>query len=357
MNTQRYEVLQALQATLMARRPVFLVTVLETWGASPRPAGSILAFDPMKNKVYGSVSGGCVEEDLLSALKHADSLEKTDDYPKVSKYGRDAAGYSLPCGAEISLLIEYIPASIGDGKRDNTNSRSSGAQQKTGLAHINSLIEKLDSGDSVYRHVNLVSGAVSLCESVDSMQDNLLQVRQGQSSIYLRYAAPDKLLLIGASDVARYLVPLAEQIGYEVSVCEPREQFLARQSGFEKLRVVTGILPDDLVYKDFAGSNSAVIALAHDPRVDDLALFAALNGEAHFIGALGSERNAKIRRERLHSLGLSEQKLDRLKAPVGINIGSHTPSEIAISIAAQLIAFKMTRASDFSSIGAVSALS
>lgn len=338
----------------MEGRPAFLVTVLETWGASPRPAGSILAFDPLENKVHGSVSGGCVEEDLLSALKQAESIENTRDYPKVSRYGLDASGYSLPCGAEISLLIEYMSPLINDVKTTNLSSSTMDSQQQTDLAHINSLIEKLDASEHIYRLVDLEAGAVSLVDSVGQAHNGSYEVRQECGSAYLRYAAPDKLLLIGASDVARYLTPLAEQIGYDVYVCEPRERFLERQAGFENIKMITGVLPDDLVYKDFSGTNSAVIALAHDPRVDDLALFAALQSKAHFIGALGSERNAQVRRGRLESLGLSKQNIERLNAPVGMNIGSHTPSEIAISIAAQLIQFKMTKVQGFSMVGAES---
>lgn len=354
VNTQRYEVLRALQSTLMQGRPAFLVTVLETWGASPRPAGSILAFDPLENKVHGSVSGGCVEEDLLSALKQAESLENTSEYPKVSRYGIDASGYSLPCGAEISLLIEHMSPLTDDGITENVASSTFGAQQQAGLAHIDCLIRKLDASEHIYRLVDLESGAVSVVESVGHAHNGAYEVRQERDRVYLRYAAPDKLLLIGVSDVARYLTPLAEQIGYDVCVCEPRGRFLERQTGFENIKMITGVLPDDLVYRDFSGTNSAVIALAHDPRVDDLALFAALQSKAHFIGALGSERNAQVRRGRLESLGLSKQNIERLNAPVGMNIGSHTPSEIAISIAAQLIQFKMTKVHDFSTVDAES---
>ena len=115
----------------------------------------------------------------------------------------------------------------------------------------------------------------------------------------------------------------------------------------EGLEIVGNMLPDDLVYQSYSDENSAVIALAHDPRVDDLAIYAALQGRAHFVGAMGSQRNAQLRKERLVRLGVSERALQKLRAPVGLMIGSHTPIEIAISIAAQLVDERKERARSF----------
>ncbi len=328
MNTQRIEVFKELLSALQENRPAFLVTVLETWGASPRPAGSVLVFDPLINKVFGSVSGGCVEEDLLECLRSPDSLKTRDTYPRTERYGSDAAGYDLPCGATIELLIElFVPT-----------------HAMSGVEHVQSLLAKIEQSSDVCRCVHL--GASNSCALTDFPEGAHGEVWRQDDCMYLRCSAADKLLLIGATDVSQYLSPLAKQLGYQVSICEPRRSFLDRQGLLEDFDVVTDCLPDDLVYQSYFDESSAVIALAHDPRVDDLAVYAALQGNAHFVGALGSQRNAQLRRLRLIELGLPESHLAKLKAPVGLAIGSHTPIEIAISIAAQLVEVRSLRVTD-----------
>lgn len=330
MNTQRIDVFKKLLSALRADRPVFLVTVLETWGASPRPAGSVLVFDPIENKVFGSVSGGCVEEDLLEHLRSPDSLRARGTYPRIEQYGADAAGYDLPCGATIELLIELFDP----------------VHNVSGIEHVQSLLTRVDQASEVCRRVSLDSSfACGLTDFPDGAHGEVW--RQG-ACVYLRCSAADKLLLIGATDVSQYLVPLVQQLGYQVVICEPRRSFLERQDQHDGCHVITNMLPDDLVYQTYSDESSAVIALAHDPRVDDLAVYAALQGKAHFVGALGSQRNAHTRRRRLMGLGLSERDLANLKAPVGLMIGSHTPIEIAISIAAQLIEARCSRTNSFS---------
>ena len=319
MNTQRIEVFKQLLSALQAGRPAFLVTVLETWGASPRPAGSVLVFDPLANKVFGSVSGGCVEEDLLDHLRSPDSLKANNQYPRTERYGTDAAGYDLPCGATIELLIELFDP----------------VHNASGLEHVQSLLAKVEQSSDVFRCVDLSAAkGFTLTGFPDGAHG---EVWRQDNCVYLRCAAADKLLLIGATDVSQYLTPLAQQLGYQVAICEPRRTYLDRQESLEGYDLVTNALPDDLVYQSYFDESCAVIALAHDPRVDDLAIYAALQGRAHFVGALGSQRNAQLRRQRLMELGLSECHLSKLKAPVGLAIGSHTPIEIAISIAAQLV--------------------
>ncbi|KZY62186.1 hypothetical protein A3742_18215 [Oleiphilus sp. HI0071] len=325
MNTQRIEVFKALLTALQAKRPVFLVTVLETWGASPRPAGSVLAFDPLANQVFGSVSGGCVEEDLLESLRSPESLDEKDVFPITKRYGADAAGYDLPCGATIELLIELFDP----------------VQNSSCVEHVQTLLARVDQLSEVCRCVALDSSRT--CTLTDFPDEAYGEVWCQDDCVYLRCAAIDKLLLIGATDVAQYLVPLVQQLGYQVSICEPRRSFLERQSLLGNIDVITDALPDDVVYQSYFEENSAIVALAHDPRIDDLGVLAALQGRAHFVGALGSQRNAKLRRQRLMKLGLTENQIEKLKAPVGLSIGSHTPIEIAISIAAQLVDVRSLR--------------
>lgn len=323
MNTQSHQVLTELKQILDAGRSAFLVTVLETWGASPRPAGSVLVFDYSFNRVFGSVSGGCVEEDLLATL-HDPSLWRTETFPQVQRFGADASGHALPCGAEISLLIEHFES----------------AANSATYTHLTRLLALLDQAKTIQRVVDIEDQRYALMDAPDRGATELKRVEFEEGVARLTLGSPDRLLIVGATDVAAALLPLAEQIGYQVQVCEPRNQQLNRQSAIDADYIVSNQLPDDLVSASYSSANCAVVALAHDPRIDDLAIIAALAGKAHFIGALGSLTNATKRAKRLGILGVPEDQLARLNAPIGLQIGSRTPIEIAISIAAQLISVR-----------------
>ncbi|MEE3118053.1 MAG: XdhC family protein, partial [Pseudomonadota bacterium] len=143
-------------------------------------------------------------------------------------------------------------------------------------------------------------------------------------------------LLIGAGEVARYVAEFASAADFEVTLCEPRDAF-ARGWGHAHLPLDRR-LPDDLIAESFSDAWSGVLALAHDPRIDDMGLLAALTGPGFYIGAMGSVRTSAARRDRLASLGLPEDALGRLRAPIGVDIPSKTPAEIAISVVADLIA-------------------
>lgn len=329
MNTQRYQVLLKLKECLEAGRPAFLVTVLETWGASPRPAGSILVFDPSANKVYGSVSGGCVEEELLRDLYAGTTFSNAHDAPILTRFGRDLSGVSLPCGAEIELMIEEF--SCSESKHETRD-----------ITHVKELIGAIDEGREVWRSVHFDSSLVGF-ETRSGNEKSYSVVNRLADKVKLRYDRPDRLLLIGLSDVSLALLPLAESIGYEVQICDPRHEHVARQTSAQDISVVSNVLPDDLVYASYMDENCAIVALAHDPRIDDLAVYAGLQGQAHFVGAMGSQRNALLRQNRLQVLGLSSDLRQRLHAPVGVQIGSRTPSEIAISIVAQLVQVRSQR--------------
>jgi xanthine dehydrogenase accessory factor len=147
-----------------------------------------------------------------------------------------------------------------------------------------------------------------------------------------------RLLLLGAGDVARYVAEMALALEYDVMLCDPRPQYLDNWDveGVE----TTPRLPDDVVREGFSNPYSGIIALAHDPRVDDMALMEALKTKAFYIGAMGSERTSAARRERLPELGLSEDEIDNLRAPIGLQIESKTPAEIAISIMAEVTAVR-----------------
>ncbi|MBL3558069.1 MULTISPECIES: XdhC family protein [Marinobacter] len=297
---------------LLAGKRVWLCTITETWGSSPRPAGSWLAVSS-DGDWSGSVSGGCLEEDLLNRCV-ADGPET----PRFIDYGisdHDRDQFRLPCGGSIRLLVEPLWP-----ERD--------------LPHVETVLEALKARNPIVRIVSLESG-IARCELADTRQTGITMDEQ-----VLRHGLmPEfRLLLVGAGEVARYVAEFARAADFSVTLCEPRPTF---SEGWSHAGLpLVQALPDDLVSRSFNDPWAGVLALAHDPRVDDMALLAALNSGASYVGAMGSARTSAERRERLASLGVAEEQLARLRAPIGINIPSKTPAEIAVSVVADLIAVR-----------------
>lgn len=302
------EILSNAKKWLEAGELVTLITVLKTWGASPRPAGSIMAITS-KGNFCGSVSGGCIEEDLIELL----SSEKWQfGKPLIKIYGdseEQQRRYQLPCGGTVKLLLEPLE-----------NAKS-----------IIPAIEAINSHQSITRQVNIKTGEVFF-SSPDSNQT----IEADDNSMRHTFGPQWRLLLIGAGELSHRVAEMAIPLGYQVTVCDPRTEYTNnwKLSGVN----LTTEMPDDAVNSMKPDDRCAIITLTHDPKLDDLALVEALTSRAFYIGALGSKTTSKKRRERLETLGLSKQQLERLKAPVGIDIGSHKPAEIAISILAEMIA-------------------
>lgn len=295
---------------LLAGKRVWLCTITETWGSSPRPVGSWLAVS-VDGDWSGSVSGGCLEENLLNrCVANGPEALQFIDYG-ISDQDRDQ--FRLPCGGRIRLLVEPL-------------------HPERNLPHVETVLEALKARNPVARIVSLASGVVE-CVPADFRQAGITVENQT-----LRHGLmPEfRLLLVGAGEVARYVGEFARAADFSVTLCEPRPSF-SKGWSHAGLPLVQA-LPDDLVSRSFNDPWAGVLALAHDPRVDDMALLAALNSEASYIGAMGSARTSAERRARLASLGVTDAQLDRLKAPIGINIPSKTPAEIAISVVADLIA-------------------
>ncbi len=300
-----FDVLDDAVRWLAEGRAATLVTVLRTWGSSPRPPGSVMALRD-DGLVSGSVSGGCVEDDLRERLRGAPP-------PRIgtlSYGGRDEGRVRLPCGARLELLLEPL--------------REAGriAPARDALAQRRPVRRRLDTA----------TGRVAF-ELLDPAAP-VPAIEQDGDCLRVAWGPQWRLLLIGCNDLSRYLADMAQAVGFEVLVCDPREDGPAwRVSG---ARRVEG-MPDDAVRQWAADGRSAVVALSHDPRLDDLALLEALDSAAFYVGALGSRASNDRRRERLATLGLPAAALARLHGPVGLPIGSRTPAEIAVSVLAELL--------------------
>ncbi|MFL9998992.1 XdhC family protein [Paraburkholderia sediminicola] len=310
MDSVDLEVLKSSARWLDEGHRALLVTVVKTWGSSPRPEGAMLAVRD-DGLVVGSVSGGCIEDDLIDRVRQK-GIEQTR--PEAVKYGitaEEAHRFGLPCGGTIQLVLEPLTLQSGVGE----------------LCHA------VEDGRLMAREVDMVTGAVRLdaAQATDGVHfdgERLLTIHGP------RY----RMLVIGAGQLSRYLCNIAVGLDYQVTVCDPREEYTEEWSipGTKIVRT----MPDDTVIEMKLDERCAVIALTHDPKLDDLALMEALKTPAFYVGALGSRRNNQARRERLKEFDLNDTELARLHGPVGIYIGSRTPPEIAVSILAEVTAAK-----------------
>jgi xanthine dehydrogenase accessory factor len=317
MDSVDVHVLRTLKAWLSAGRRAALFTVVRTWGSSPRPVGALMALAE-GGAVVGSVSGGCVEDDLLARFEsneHRDGMAWDGPGCEFLRYGvtaTEARRFGLPCGGTLELLLERRP---DPGKLDE-------------------LVEHLAAGELVRRSVRVADGRVTLSAAGAPA---VLELAGGIVS--QTFGPGYRMLLIGAGQLAEYLATMALFNGFAVTVCDPRSEYRVGWQVPGMIQVTD--MPDDAVIAFRPDRRSAVIALSHDPKLDDLALIDALSTDAMYVGAIGSRRNTTARRERLAThFGLGEQALDRLHAPIGLYIGSKTPAEIAVSIMAEVLAVK-----------------
>ncbi|AVP57476.1 XdhC family protein [Pulveribacter suum] len=310
-------VLRALRDWRLAGRGALLATVVRTWGSSPRPVGSIMALGA-DGAVVGSVSGGCIEDDLIARYTQplaADALPRGSHAPRLVKYGvsaDEAHRFGLPCGGTLELLLEFDP--------------DAGALQQ--------LVQALDGGRLVHRRVRLANGHVQL-QPADAPAELAVDAEQLVNTFGPEY----RLLIIGAGQMSEYLATMALFCGFAVTVCDPREEYRASFAVPGARLLAT--MPDDTVAAMQPDARTCIVALTHDPKLDDMALLQALQTPAFYIGAIGSRRNNAARRQRMiDHLEQTEDSLARLRGPVGIYIGSKTPPEIAVSIMAEVLAVK-----------------
>lgn len=311
MDSLDTQVLDAARSWAAAGHRFALITVARTWGSAPRPPGAwmILRDD---GQVQGSVSGGCIEDDLI---RRAAAGEFSGTGARLLRYGvtaDEAHRFGLPCGGTLELMLEPAPDA----------------------ALLEQLALRIGTGQLVRRRVVLENGAVSL----EGGNPGYNQQWDGRTLLTLHGPAW-RLLIIGAGQISRYLATMAQALGYRVYICDPRSEYADGWDvpGTERIAA----MPDDAVTELGLDPRSAVVALTHDPKLDDLALLEALKSPAFYVGALGSRANNRQRRARLMQyFDLSQGEVDRLHGPVGLPIGSRTPPEIAVSILAEMTAVK-----------------
>jgi xanthine dehydrogenase accessory factor len=309
MDNVDLQVLRQVVGWREAGHGVVLGTITRTWGSAPRPVGSLVAVRD-DGQIAGSVSGGCIEDDLVARMReHALASER----PQVVRYGvsgDEAARFGLPCGGTLELVLEPLAAH----------------------SQVEALLARLVAGERVRREVLLATGEASLAPAAGA--DTLVL---DDTRLLSTHGPHWRLMVIGAGQMTQYLAQMAQALDYQVIVCDPRPEYLPELPGAQFTRE----MPDDAVVALKPDAHTAVIALTHDPKLDDLALMEALRSPAFYVGAIGSRANQAKRKQRLaEHFDLAADQLDRLHGPVGLKNGARTPPEIAVSILAELTAVR-----------------
>ncbi len=278
-----------------------LATVVRTWGSAPRRTGSLLLVRD-DGQFEGSVSGGCVEGAVIAAAQGR-IAKKGGELLSFGVASETAWEVGLACGGEISILVQ----AVDDSGFPPTLLDRLAAHRAAGLPFTIA--------------ADLATGRTTESDSGDFVH---------------RFDPPLRLILVGAVHIAQVLAPMAAALGHAVLIVDPRGAFAAgpRFAGF----AVDGRWPDEALAHWAPDAASAVVTLTHDPKLDDLALAAALRSPAYYVAALGSRKTHAARLERLAARGFAPPDLARIHGPAGLDIGAANPGEIALSIAAQMTA-------------------
>ena len=311
MNSIDIDVIRTALDWLDRGHRVVLGTVVRTWGSAPRPPGSLMIIRD-DGQVAGSVSGGCIEDDLIRRVAAG---ELAMHLPETTVYGQTAEEvrrFGLPCGGSVQIVLEPLSA----------------------RSQLRELLVSIEQHRRVLRRLDMATGLVRMAPAGDGDQ-----VRFDGAALLTVHGPRQRLLIIGGGQLSRYLASMAVMLDYQVTVCEPRAEY---HEGWEAMPGVTlsTLMPDDLVLAMQLDASSAVVAVTHDPKLDDLALMEALRTPAFYVGALGSRHNNARRRERLLEFDVTPEEAARLRGPVGLNLGGLTPPEIAMSIVAEMTALR-----------------
>ncbi|HKA43118.1 MAG TPA: XdhC family protein, partial [Burkholderiales bacterium] len=310
MDSVDLQVLKSASDWVKAGRRVVMATVVHTWGSAPRPIGALTAIRD-DGMVVGSVSGGCVEDDMIDQVRGGQLVQ---DKPATTKYGvsaEEAKRYGLPCGGTLELVLEPL----------------------TKDSALDELLGRVERHELVSRRLEMDSGRVTIAPAMSNDQ-----LRFDGRTLTTVHGPRWRLLIIGAGQLSTFLAQMAQGLDYQVTICDPRVEY-AEGWDVPGAELKRG-MPDDVVTEMNPDGHTAIVTLTHDPKLDDLALLEALKSPAFYVGAIGSKKNNDARRRRLTEFDLSEEEIERLHGPVGLKIGSKTPPEIAIAILAEMTAVR-----------------
>ena len=310
MDSVDLQVLKSASDWVKSGRRVVMATVIKTWGSAPRPIGALTAIRD-DGMVVGSVSGGCIEDDMILQVRDRTLVQ---DRPATTRYGvsaEEAKRFGLPCGGTLELVLEPLTKESG----------------------LEELLQRVERHELVMRRLDMKTGKVTLgpARSTDLLAFD-------GATLATVHGPRWRLLVIGAGQLSTFLAQMAQGLDYQVTICDPREEYAEgwNVAGVELKRG----MPDEVVSEMNLDGHSAVVTLTHDPKLDDMALLEALKSPAFYIGAIGSKKNNDARRRRLADFDLSQKEITRLHGPVGLKLGAKSPPEIAIAILAEMTAIR-----------------
>jgi len=310
MDSVDLQVLKSASDWVKSGRRVVMATVIKTWGSAPRPIGALTAIRD-DGMVAGSVSGGCIEDDMILQVRDRTLVQ---DRPATTRYGvsaEEAKRFGLPCGGTLELVLEPLTKESG----------------------LEELLQRVERHELVMRRLDMKTGKVTLgpARSTDLLAFD-------GATLSTVHGPRRRLLIIGAGQLSTFLAQMAQGLDYQITICDPREEYAEgwNVAGVELKRG----MPDEVVTEMNLDGHSAVVTLTHDPKLDDMALLEALKSPAFYIGAIGSKKNNDARRRRLADFDLSQKEIARLHGPVGLKLGAKSPPEIAIAILAEMTAIR-----------------
>ena len=310
MDSVDLQVLKSASDWVKSGRRVVMATVIKTWGSAPRPIAALTAIRD-DGMVAGSVSGGCIEDDMILQVRDRTLVQ---DRPATTRYGvsaEEAKRFGLPCGGTLELVLEPLTKESG----------------------LEELLQRVERHELVMRRLDMKTGKVTLgpARSTDLLAFD-------GATLATVHGPRWRLLVIGAGQLSTFLAQMAQGLDYQVTICDPREEYAEgwNVAGVELKRG----MPDEVVSEMNLDGHSAVVTLTHDPKLDDMALLEALKSPAFYIGAIGSKKNNDARRRRLADFDLSQKEITRLHGPVGLKLGAKSPPEIAIAILAEMTAIR-----------------
>ncbi len=322
--TTPFDPLQAAEHWLRGGDAVALATVIEAWGSAPVPIGGQMVI-ASGERFQGSVSGGCIEADVIAEATDVLASGK----PQVLSFGiadETAWRAGLACGGKLRILVTRLTPDEGRplfAKLTAARDTRKAAVIETRLSDggIRLVTDALGESPAI---------AGALATGASALQDDA-----GGGTFLQTIAPAPRLIVVGATHVAQVLAKLAQTIGYQITIIDPRSAFTA-DSRFDASIVETAW--PETALKTFAPDPfTAVVTLTHVGHIDDEALAMALRSPCRYIGALGSRKTHAKRVERLIGLGFTDSDIARIKAPVGLNIGAETPAEIAVAILGEVI--------------------
>ena len=303
MSRSEVDILERGRQWLAAGERVVLATVAHTWGSSPRPAGALMVLSE-EGQFAGSVSGGCIEEELLARVRA--------DFPRAFEtieYNSDTSR-TLPCGGRLLLTLEPLAS----------------------IAQLPAMLDALRDGAAIVRHLDLAHGSVTW-----SLADSDARTQFADPMLNVVYEPAWRLLVVGAGELASWVCRFAQLLDYAIAVCEPRPAYRATWS-FSDLPV-TSDYPDDFIGARSCDGRTAIVALTHDPKIDDLAMLEGLRTPAFYVGALGSGRTTAKRAARLiEHFDMSQTEVLRIRGPIGIDLQTRKPQEIALAVMTDITA-------------------